>query len=88
MAMERSEVIDLLREGEVLVFFEKTNGEMRNLLATLKEELLPAQTDIEEVIQKKKPNPDVLAVWDTENQGWRSFRWDRLKKINGENFGT
>lgn len=86
--MERSEVIDLLREGEVLVFFEKTNGEMRNLLATLKEELLPAQTDIEEVIQKKKPNPDVLAVWDTENQGWRSFRWDRLKKINGENFGT
>lgn len=86
--MEKSEVLSLLHEGEVLVFFEKADGTVRNMLATLKEELLPAQVDIEETIQKKKPNPDICAVWDTENQGWRSFRWDRLKKVNGENFGT
>jgi len=86
--MEKSDVIGLLHEGEVLVFFEKADGTMRNMLCTLKEELLPEQVDMEEVIQKKKPNPDVIAVWDTENKGWRSFRWDRLKKVNGESFGT
>jgi len=86
--MEKSDVIGLLHEGEVLVFFEKADGTMRNMLCTLKEELLPEQVDMEEVIQKKKPNPDVIAVWDTENKGWRSFRWDRLRKVNGESFGT
>jgi len=88
MVMEKSDVIGLLHEGEVLVFFEKADGTMRNMLCTLKEELLPEQVDMEEVIQKKKPNPDVIAVWDTENKGWRSFRWDRLRKVNGESFGT
>lgn len=86
--MDRSKVLELLHGGEVLVVFEKTDGTIRNMLATLKSELLPEQTDIEEHIQKKKLNPDTLAVWDTENQGWRSFRWDRLKRVNGENFGT
>jgi hypothetical protein len=88
MVMEKSDVIGALHEGEVLVFFEKADGTLRNMLCTLKEELLPEQVDLEETIQKKAPNPDVLAVWDTENQGWRSFRWDRLKKVNGETFGT
>jgi hypothetical protein len=48
------------------------------LICTLKADLLPAQTDLEEAVQKKTPNPDVLAVWDTENQGWRSFRYDSI----------
>jgi len=48
------------------------------MLCTLKSDLLPAQTDIEEAVQKKTPNPDVLAVWDVEAQGWRSFRYDSI----------
>jgi hypothetical protein len=44
----------------------------------LKADLLPAQTDLEEAVQKKTPNPDVLAVWDVEASGWRSFRWDSI----------
>jgi hypothetical protein len=43
---------------------------------------LPAQVDLEEAIQKKKPNPDALAVWDVEANGWRSFRWDSLQDFN------
>jgi hypothetical protein len=39
---------------------------------------LPAQTDLEEAVQKKTPNPEVLAVWDLENKGWRSFRYDSV----------
>jgi len=48
------------------------------MVCTLKPDLLPAQTDLEEAVQKKTPNPDVLAVWDLENQGWRSFRYDSV----------
>jgi hypothetical protein len=45
---------------------------------TLNPELLPAQTDLEEQVQKKTPNPDVLAVWDLDAKGWRSFRYDSI----------
>jgi hypothetical protein len=51
---------------------------------TLKEALLPAQIDVEESVQKKTPNPDVLAVYDVTAQGWRSFRWDSLKDFKVE----
>jgi hypothetical protein len=23
------------------------------------------------------------AVWDTEASGWRSFKWDSIKEVNG-----
>jgi hypothetical protein len=67
-----------LHNGVVEVLFLKKDGTERRLICTLKADLLPAQTDLEEAVQKKTPNPDVLAVWDTENQGWRSFRYDSI----------
>jgi hypothetical protein len=39
---------------------------------------LPAQTDLEEAVQKKAPSTTSLAVWDIENKGWRSFRYDSI----------
>jgi hypothetical protein len=62
----------------VEVLFVKKDGTERRMVCTLKPDLLPAQTDLEEAVQKKTPNPDVLAVWDLENQGWRSFRYDSV----------
>lgn len=69
---------EALHEGPVEVLFTKKDGTERKMLCTLKPDLLPAQTDLEEAVQKKTPNPAVLAVWDIENQGWRSFRWDSI----------
>lgn len=80
----KEEVLKALHEGTVTVTFTKVNGDERVMRCTLQESLLPAQTDVEEHIQKKKPNPDVLAVWDVEAQGWRSFRWDALKEFTTE----
>lgn len=62
----------------VNVTFIKKDGTERKMRCTLREDLLPAQTDLEEAVQKKTPNPDVLAVWDLENEGWRSFRYDSI----------
>lgn len=67
-----------LLDGVVEVLFVKKDGTERRMVCTLKPGLLPAQTDLEEAVQKKTPNPDVLAVWDLENQGWRSFRYDSV----------
>lgn len=84
--MERSKVIDLLRREVVDIEFVKKDGTLRAMTCTLKEDSLPKQIDAEELINTRKGNPDVLAVFDVINQGWRSFRWDSLKKVNGETF--
>lgn len=67
-----------LHNGVVQVMFIKKDGTERKMRCTLKADLLPAQTDLEEAVQKKTPNPDVLAVWDLEAAGWRSFRFDSI----------
>jgi hypothetical protein len=68
----------VLQTGIANVTFVKKDGSERKLLCTLLPSELPAQTDLEEAVQKKTPNPEVLAVWDLENKGWRSFRYDSV----------
>lgn len=68
----------MLQKTTLNVVFIKKDGTERTMVCTLKADLLPAQTDLEESVQKKTPNPDVLAVWDIENAGWRSFRYDSI----------
>lgn len=81
---------ELLHRAVVNVKFIKKDGTERSMQCTLKADLLPTQTDLEESVQKKiffctavqkktkTPNPAVLAVYDIEKQGWRSFRWDSI----------
>ena len=82
--VDKDNAVKSLKEGICKVVFTKANGDTRIMHATLNEAHLPEQIDLEEVIQKKKPNPNVLAVWDVEAKGWRSFRWDSLKEFNTE----
>ena len=84
--MEKSKVVDMLKNETVDLEFVKKDGTLRVMTCTLQEDKLPAQVDLEEHVQKKAPNPDILAVFDVINQGWRSFRWTSLKKVNGEEF--
>jgi len=76
---DRNEIAESLKNGRCKIVFTKVNGDERVMNCTLHESLLPEQIDIEEHIQKKKPNQDVLAVWDIDATGWRSFRWDSIK---------
>ena len=57
--------------------FIKKDGTERKMRCTLRDDLLPAQEESASA-QKKTPNPEVLAVWDLENSGWRSFRYDSV----------
>jgi hypothetical protein len=81
--MDKSKVLELLHTETVDLEFIKKDGSLRVMTATLKADKLPAQVDLEEAVQKKADNPDVLAVFDLINQGWRSFRWDSLISVNG-----
>lgn len=82
--LDRDNVVKSLKNGVCKIVFTKANGDERLMHATLNESILPPQQDVEEYIQKKKPNPNTLAVWDTDAGGWRSFRWDSVKEFSTE----
>jgi len=46
---------------------------------TLLEKYLPPL--MEDAETTTKDNPDVLAVWDIDNNGWRSFRLDSITEV-------
>ncbi len=81
--MEKRMLIECLHAGRTYVDFTKTNGEFRKLKCTLNPELLPVDVrkKLEEDEQKentRKYSPDVVRVYDIENNGWRSFRYDSV----------
>ena len=80
----------LLRSQAVLIEFVKANGETRVMRCTLSEQLGVQYADnniVEgQVVAKpvRKVNTDACAVWDLNQSAWRSFRCDRVKKIEFE----
>jgi hypothetical protein len=70
----------LLSEQNVTIEFLKKDGSLRKMLCTLAESKIPS-----EKMPKgsgKTQNSETLAVFDVENDGWRSFRWDSIQKID------
>jgi hypothetical protein len=84
MTLDKEDITKKLHEGICKIIFTKANGDTRIMHCSLNESILPEQIDLEEAVQKKAPNPDVLAVWDVENSGWRSFRWDSVKEFSAD----
>ena len=84
--MTKDDMKIALQQGVCNVTFTKVNGDERVMNCTLKEDLLPAKPLVTEDAETKtkKPNPDVLAVYDVKAAGWRSFRWDSLKDFELE----
>lgn len=78
LSVEKDILKTLLHEHVVNITFNKKDGTKRVLKGTLKLDSIP-QSDA-----PKNDNPwrvksdDVQAVYDLENEGWRSFRWDSL----------
>jgi hypothetical protein len=75
----RDGIRSTLKLRDANVEFEKANGQMRKMLCTLREECTPEYT--EKGKPAKRPNDDVIAVWDLDISGWRSFRFDKLTSI-------
>jgi hypothetical protein len=76
----------LLQTGKITVEFEKADGTDRAMVCTLSEELgakyiVNENKENQSETKSKKKNNDVCPVWDCTQNAWRSFRWDRLKRI-------
>lgn len=80
---------EMLYKEQVLIEFTKADGSDRVMKCTLNTELgAKYKTEVlienEAAVQTnpKKVNTDACAVWDIDAGEWRSFRWDRLKRID------
>lgn len=74
--MTRDEMMAQLKENVCVVEFEKVNGDKRVMTCTLQESVLPPAKKDDPITQKKvrEVNQEVVSVWDTNAEGWRSFR--------------
>ena len=77
----RKWLIGLLESEIVEIEFTKKDGTDRVMKCTLQEDYLP-EVDGVIVFEKDRWKKDALAVFDIENDGWRSFRWDSVKQIS------
>jgi hypothetical protein len=74
----QEELNKLLREGVLVVTFNKLNGDERVMTCTKKLDLIPE--DSRPKTEKEPPKGNVN-VWDINANGWRSFKYDRVTKI-------
>lgn len=84
---DRDYIIEELRQRVLEVDFVKADGSTRTLKCTLKADLLPKPDKplIDTLKKPKTENLEVIAAWDIENKGWRSFRLDSIKSITIQN---
>jgi hypothetical protein len=94
----RDWVRSLLQKSPITVTFVKADGTVREMLCTLDSSRIPAMPDVailsnstanvdglvESKKPRKQPDPHSIRVYDLEKAEWRSFRFDRLKKIVAE----
>src|SRR6056300_899771 len=81
----RQELLELLSKEIVDVTFTKLSGDERTMKCTLVPSMLPPAQRDDKLSQTKIRNLEdkVFVVWaiDIEPSAWRSFRYDRVKKV-------
>ena len=90
----RDWVRGLLQNSEVTVTFTKADGTDRDMLCTLDHSRIPVSVakpisttaPVDGIVRenrkpRKEPDPHSIRVFDLEKQEWRSFRFERLKKV-------
>jgi hypothetical protein len=85
----RDWVRSLLQKSAITVSFIKADGTVRDMNCTLNWTLIPddkqpQDVQVEKLLETKKrkqPDEHSLRVFDLDKQEWRSFRFDRLKKV-------
>jgi hypothetical protein len=92
MVANRDEILKDLRKYVIEVHFDKVDGTARVMRCTLRPDLLPPSysENLEEQKQETefhKVNENVVAAWDVQKGGWRSFRVDSVKYIQNVNDG-
>ncbi len=80
----KGDVLGIFKDHEeVVVTFEKLDGEMRVMRCTLNDDLIPSDNSVQQNggVMKKPDIPGPFAVWDLDKEGWRSFHLRQICKI-------
>ena len=79
----RDELMETLRKEVLEVTFLKLDGNERKMPCTLITSFLPPAKKDDPMTQKKvrEVSDKVCAVWAVEAKGFRSFRYDRVTKV-------
>ena len=80
----KEELKTLLEKNVLTVDFTKLNGDKRVMTCTLREDMKPEATKVDPLSQKKvrEVSDAVVSVWDVNAKGWRSFRYERVNKVD------
>ena len=76
----RDNITEVLKANVAEVRFTKSDGTVRNMKCTLKEDLVvhyEKKTD-----RKKEANTEIVPVFDLEKNEWRSFKVDSVLSIS------
>ena len=80
----RTDLQNILSQNVVVVDFNKLNGDKRVMTCTLREDMKPPATKNDTMSQKKVREinrEELVSVWDVNAKGWRSFKYDRVTKV-------
>lgn len=81
----KAEITDMLSERIVTVKFKKVDGSERVMKCTLMQSMIPQTTktvaETNTIVKERRENDSVIAAWDVEAEGWRSFRLDSIIEI-------
>lgn len=73
MSINRTTVVNLLKEGTVEIKFTKRDGSLRTLNGTLQD--VP--------VEGSPVSASSLSVLDTDINEYRAFNWESVKSVNG-----
>jgi hypothetical protein len=76
--MNRTDLIEMLRNNVCEVTFTKVDGSKRVMPCTLKEGVIPPY---EAKGTPRTKTDAVLSVWCTDRAAWRSFRVDNVTEV-------
>jgi len=86
----KEELVETLSKEIVDVTFQKLSGDERKMKCTLIPSMLPPAQRDDKLSQTKIRNLEdkTLVVWaiDIEPSAWRSFRYDRIKKVEVDKY--
>ena len=86
----KQELVEMLGNEIVDVTFQKLSGDDRKMKCTLIPSMLPPAQRDDKLSQTKIRNLEdkTLVVWaiDIEPSAWRSFRYDRVKKVEVDKY--
>ena len=71
-------LLKMLQEGTYTVTFIKLNGDERVMTCTKSFDIIPKEHQPK---TNKETKPENITVWDTNANGWRSFVYDRVSKV-------